>query len=101
MDPVISNDNNINSSSDNTDDTNKQSKDDTQNSKGSFIYMIVLLIWVMLGLMAYISAFQCTHERYTGGDARKIGMLLLAFMLGPFYWFIQPTVRKNGYCNLK
>ena len=98
MNPVISNDN-VNSSSDNTND--ESSRDDRKNSTGSFLYLIVLLIWVMLGLMAYVSAFQCTHERYTGGDARKIGMLLLAFMLGPFYWLIQPTVRKNGYCNLK
>ena len=62
---------------------------------------MILCIWVLLGVMAYVSAFQCTHEKYTGGEARKIGMLFLAGLLGPFYWFIQPSVRASGYCNLK
>ena len=67
----------------------------------TFWFILVAAVWILLGAMAYVSAFNCTHERYTGGDARKIGMLILAGLLGPFYWIIHPFVRADGYCNLK
>ena len=81
---------------------NQHKNNDKKNEKKySWIYLFILTVWVLLGVSAYISAFECTHERYTGGDARKIGMMFLAVLLGPFYWLIQPLVRTNGYCNLK
>ena len=66
-----------------------------------FWYGVVTFIWVFLGIFAYVSAFGCTHERYTGSDARKVGMLLLAMVLGPLYWLVYPFARADGYCKLK
>lgn len=63
--------------------------------------LVILVLWIFLGALAYVSAFNCTHERYTGGTARKIAMMLLAGVLGPFYWLIQPMVKADGYCQLK
>lgn len=82
-------------------DPNDPNKNNHQTNDHSPIAVIMIVIWIVLGVMAYVSAFQCTHEKYTGSDARKIGMLILAGVLGPFYWLIQPSVRAGGYCNLK
>jgi hypothetical protein len=82
-------------------DTNKDERDDHKKKRHSGWYIILLAIWIFLGIFAYASAFTCTHERYTGGDARKIGMLFLAAILGPFYWLIYPLARSDGYCHLK
>jgi Ca2+/Na+ antiporter len=107
------NDNNNNNNNDNdkkdkhNDNDKKDQHNDNDNNhdrnklKESWFYLLMLTIWILLGISAYVSAFECTHERYSGGDARKIGMLFMAIILGPFYWLIQPFARASGYCNLK
>ena len=91
----------MSSSNNNNDDNNDNDNDKHHKKDYSTLYIVIVIVWIVLGVLAYVSAFQCTHEKYTGGDARKISMLLLAGLLGPFYWFIQPSVRASGYCNLK
>jgi hypothetical protein len=63
--------------------------------------LFLVFIWCFIGIAAYVQAFQCTSDIYGGGDARKIAMLLLAALLGPFWWFVYPAARRGGYCRLK
>ena len=79
----------------------KREDDDDKPTGYRVAVAVIVFLWILLGAMAYVSAFNCTHERYTGGSARKIGMLILAGVLGPFYWIIQPLVKADGYCQLK
>jgi len=93
--------NNTNTTTNNTDNNGKRDDDDYKKKRHSGWHILLLVIWIFLGIFAYASAFTCTHERYSGGDARKIGMLFLAVILGPFYWLIYPLARSDGYCHLK
>lgn len=79
----------------------EEEKDRAPSRIGAIVALVIIILWVGLGLAAYVSAFQCTHEKYGGGEARKVAMLLLAALLGPFYWIFQPSIKKGGYCQLK
>ena len=77
------------------DDKNKQDK------KLSWPILLFIILWIVVGAWAYVSSFMCTHERYSGSDAQKVGMMLLAGMLGPLWFLILPLVKRDGYCQLK
>lgn len=65
------------------------------------VVLIFVFLWVLIGVGAYVQAFKCTSELYTGGVARKIAMLLLAGLLGPLWWIFYFPLKGKGYCQLK
>ena len=90
----------LNKNSDNTNNNNSNNDSDKSN-RTSWITIIVLFIWLLLGGLAYAYSFNCTSERFSGGEARKIAMFLLALVFGPFWWLILPFAKSEGYCKLK
>jgi hypothetical protein len=92
-------DNNSNNSSDdqNSCRQNRAKKDE----KLSWIVIVFMILWILIGAWAYVTSFMCTHERYSGSDAQKIGMMLLAGVLGPLWFLILPLVQRDGYCQLR
>jgi FtsH-binding integral membrane protein len=93
--------NNItNTNTNNNEDKNRHHRN-RHEQKMTWWVALIVIAWVFIGAWAYVSSFMCTHERYTGSDAQKIGMMLLAGMLGPLWFLILPFVKKDGYCQLK
>lgn len=87
-------------------DINLKSKDERNMDKNtekkmSWPVLVFVILWILIGAWAYVSSFMCTHERYSGSDAQKVGMMLLAGMLGPLWFLILPLVKRDGYCQLK
>jgi drug/metabolite transporter (DMT)-like permease len=81
---------------------NNNDRHDKKNDKFKHGWLVgVVLLWIFLGVAAYVTAFNCTSDLYNGGDARKVAMLMLAGLLGPFWFVIYFFVKKNGYCTLK
>lgn len=72
-----------------------------EDKKLSWIVLVFIILWMLIGAWAYVTSFMCTHERYSGSDAQKIGMMLLAGVLGPLWFIILPFVKRDGYCQLK
>jgi len=62
--------------------------------------VVLVVLWLFLGALAYVRAFQCTKAKYGASDAEKIGMMLLASLLGPLWFLILPFVRPDGYCQV-
>ena len=91
-------DNSYNSNDDNTPRRHTRRKKD---EKLSWIVLVFIILWILIGAWAYVTSFMCTHERYSGSDAQKIGMMLLAGVLGPLWFLILPFVKRDGYCQLK
>ncbi len=81
--------------------TNQQKK--IQNSSWYrfrvWIIFFFVVIWIALGIAAYIRAFQCTSASVSGSDARKIVMFIMAAILGPFWWILKMGV--DDYCQVK
>ena len=63
--------------------------------KSIIILYIFLLVWMLLGLIAFIMSLVCFGR--TGSLAEKIIGLLLAIFFGPLY-FIFYIFNKN-YCR--
>lgn len=82
-------------------DRDHDRKHHDQDKKMPWWVALFVILWIVIGAWAYVSSFMCTHERYTGSDAEKVGMMLLAGILGPLWFLILPFVKKDGYCQLK
>jgi hypothetical protein len=63
--------------------------------------MLAIFIWIVLGIAAYVTAFNCTNDFYTGSAAEKIAMFMLAGLLGPFWFIIYYFKKRSGYCQAK
>jgi drug/metabolite transporter (DMT)-like permease len=85
----------------NNNDNNNNNTDDDKHKKHRFWIMLGVFIWIFLGVAAYVTAFNCTSDLYGGGDARKIAMLMLAGLLGPFWFVIYYFTKRSGYCQKK
>jgi len=59
---------------------------------GLFIFLVVL--WVIAGLTAALMSLVCFG--YKGSSADKVIGLLVAIVLGPFYWFYYAF--NGAYC---
>jgi hypothetical protein len=59
---------------------------------GIFIFLIFL--WVLAGLSAAVMSLVCFGYKGSTGD-KTIG-LLLAIVMGPFYWFFYAF--NSAYC---
>lgn len=101
------NSNNMNSNSNNNDRINKnlhgavwEIESQKRKRRNKYV-MLFLFIWVVIGIFAYAQAFKCTSDIYSGGDARKIAMFILAGLLGPLWFLVYPFAKKSGYCVRK
>ena len=56
---------------------------------------ILLIIWVALGIAAFIMSLVCFG--YSGTLAQQVVGLLIAVFFGPFYWIYYLVVKT--YCN--
>ena len=57
--------------------------------------IILALIWVISGFIAFIASVVCLFYNSSMGD--KIAGLLLALFIGPFYWLFY--IYNMNYCN--
>lgn len=81
---------------------NQQKKKNVNNGWSQFrVWFIFLcvIVWIALGIAAYVKAFQCTSSKVTGSDARKIVMFIMAAILGPFWWILRWGV--DDYCQVQ
>jgi hypothetical protein len=61
------------------------------------IIVIFVIIWVIIGLIAFITSLVCFG--FSGSTTEKIFGLILALLFGPFY-FLYFYLNKN-YCGKK
>ena len=80
---------------------NNDNNNSDQDQKYKWVAIVAFTIWLFLGAAAYVYSFNCTSEIYSGGDARKVVMFILALVFGPLWWLILPFVKGEGYCKLK
>lgn len=62
----------------------------------SMIIMIVLFIWALLGLLAFITSIVCFA--YDGSFMQNWVGFLTSMILGPFYWIYYLYVDPS-YCS--
>jgi hypothetical protein len=62
---------------------------------GSILLLIVMLIWMISGGIAFIMSIVCFF--YDSSLNEKVIGLLLALLVGPFYWLYY--VYNSAYCN--
>ena len=67
--------------------------------KAKWCFVLFAVIWIAVGIWAYVRAFQCSGPDYKGGEARKVIMFLLAGLLGPLWFLIYPIAAQQGYCQ--
>jgi hypothetical protein len=62
--------------------------------------LLFLIVWVALGIAAFVQSIVCTESRVEGSDATKVVMFMLACLFGPFWWLFYLVMRKSGgYCR--
>lgn len=61
----------------------------------NIILLVILLIWAMAGLSAFIMSLVCFG--YSGSMTNKFLGLVIALMFGPFYWFYY--FMNPSYCT--
>lgn len=62
--------------------------------------IVFAIIWVTLGLAGFITSFVCLGKE--GDLGIKIGGIMLALFLGPFYWIYFGVFRyQKKYCMPK
>lgn len=70
----------------------------TTAATGYAITMIVLSVaWALLGFIAFVWSLVCFSATRSGNTSSKVIGLLIAMILGPFYW-VYFLVRKD-YCR--
>jgi hypothetical protein len=58
------------------------------------------IIWVIFGLSAFITSFVCLGKE--GDTGIKVGGIMMALFLGPFYWIYFGVFRyQKKYCMPK
>lgn len=67
-------------------------------SSGFLLFIVILLwIWVIAGLLAFIVSLVCFGFNGSIGD--KFLGLIVAIIIGPFYWFY--FIYNNNYCTTR
>ena len=97
----MSNNNSNNYNNSNDDQNRRRHHHAKKDDKLPWFVIVIVILWILIGAWAYVTSFMCTHERYSGSDAQKVGMMLLAGVLGPLWFLILPFVKRDGYCQLK
>jgi hypothetical protein len=69
-----------------------------ENFKNNTALMAFTTIWSLLGLAAFITSLICFGFRSSGLD-QKVLALLVAIILGPFYWLY--FYYAKDYCKRK
>jgi hypothetical protein len=57
--------------------------------------ILIVLLWIFAGLAAFMASIICLFRRSSVND-KFIG-LIIALLLGPFYWFY--FIFNKAYCN--
>lgn len=76
---------------------------DDNSSWGFLVYLslyyiwilIIIILWCVIGLLAFISSIICMFYNSSVGD--KIAGLIIALFLGPFYFLFY--IYNINYCN--
>jgi len=61
----------------------------------SIFLFIIILVWVIAGVAAFITSIVCLG--YNGSGGAKAAGILLAFFFGPFYWLYY--IYNINYCT--
>lgn len=69
--------------------------DEDKKSPGKIILTILLVIWIILGITAFIMSIICFGR--SGSTSQHIIGLLLAIFFGPFFWIFYFFV--PDYCK--
>jgi Ca2+/Na+ antiporter len=72
-------------------------KDEKQSTWSSVFTSIVVIVWVALGIAAFIVSLLCFGK--SGTMTHKIFGFLLAVIFGPFYWVYFIVTKR--YCKSK
>ena len=72
----------------------EENKENNNNIFMIFIF-IILLIWWIAGLIGFLMSIVCCF--YNGTTAEKFLGILLAWILGPFYWLY--FIYNSSYCT--
>ena len=62
---------------------------------GSILLLTVMLIWMVSGIVAFVMSIICFF--YDSSLNEKVIGLILAILLGPFYWLYY--IYNSNYCN--
>lgn len=64
------------------------------------VWFVVAVIWGVVGLAGLITSFVCLGME--GGTSVKVGGVLMAVFLGPFYWIYFGVLKsQKTYCMKK
>lgn len=87
--------------------TNTKNSNNSNNS-ATVIYQtyplgtaLFLLLWILLGVAAWVKSFMCAGPSYEGDTAQKVVMFITACIFGPFWWLFYWVVQPSGYCKAK
>lgn len=69
--------------------------EEQNNSRSKTILFIVFIIWIVLGIAAFIMSIICFGR--SGSAVQHVVGLLLAIFLGPFFWIFYFFV--PDYCK--
>jgi len=60
------------------------------------VFTILLLIWAIVGFIAFVTSIVCFGKNGTMTD--NIVGLFLSIITGPFYFIYYYTMKPKGYC---
>ena len=58
-------------------------------------FFIIVLIWWVAGVVGFLMSIVCCF--YNGSTSDKFLGILIAWVLGPFYWLF--FIYNSSYCN--
>lgn len=67
----------------------------TENGAWGFIVALIVLVWIIAGIFAFIMSILCFGSSGTIGQ--QVVGLLIAIFFGPFYWLYYIAVKS--YCR--
>jgi len=72
-----------------------QYEEEEKKSPGKIIIIVLVAIWAILGIAAFIMSIVCFGR--TGSTSQHVVGLLLAILFGPIYWIFYFAV--PDYCK--
>jgi flagellar basal body-associated protein FliL len=72
-----------------------QYEEEEKKSPGKIILFIIVAIWIILGIAAFIMSIVCFGR--SGSTSQHVVGLLLAILFGPIYWIFYFAV--PDYCK--
>jgi hypothetical protein len=66
-----------------------------RDSIGSTFIALIIIFWIVAGIAAHLTSLACIGG---SGFWQNIWALLIAILLGPFYWLYYYFMKDKGYC---